>query len=275
MTICDSINVAPLACLARGPESLVNARRHHVYYLLIGVFRGQALRQEVAYASYLNIPAIILPPPRNRSHVASYARIVNECLKNVPYMQFSVRLPIYDPAVFQHRESPSLKSHGDLSSSGASTPSSVATSPPKLVIPSASPPRSLRSSKAPEGELNATWEMWDIIRTVCDYNVRLTLSERKTFNEIPPVLIILSTALDLTPPLPVNAGVLNRWAAEPVQHIFLPASAFIANVKGYPVLPKGTQAFLRQSMIVSPSTASDDISHSTKLAPPNYRLVRR
>ncbi|KIJ67063.1 hypothetical protein HYDPIDRAFT_85533 [Hydnomerulius pinastri MD-312] len=198
---------------------------------------GIALRQEVAYASYLNIPTIILPPPRNRSQVASYARIVNECLKSVPYMQFSVRLPIYDPAVFQPKES--SKTHGDLSFSGASAPSSIPTSPPKIVIPGTSPPGSLRSSKVPEGELNATWEMWDIIRTVCDYNVRLTL-------------MLISTALDLTPPLPANAGVLNRWAAEPVQHIFLPASAFIANTKGYPVLPKGTQAFIRQSMIVSP-----------------------
>ncbi|KIJ12820.1 hypothetical protein PAXINDRAFT_117778 [Paxillus involutus ATCC 200175] len=193
---------------------------------------GVALRQEVAYASYLNIPTVILPPPRNRSHVASYGRIVNDCLKNAPYMQFSVRLPIYDPAVFQPKESPPLKSDGDMNSSGASTSPS---SSPNALIPSSSPPRSLRSSKAPEGELNATWEMWDVIRTLCDYNVRLTLT------------------LDLTPPLPANAGVLNRWAAEPVQHIFLPASAFIANVKGYPVLPKGTQAFIRQSMIHRPT----------------------
>ncbi|KAG9314881.1 protein arginine N-methyltransferase [Chiua virens] len=70
---------------------------------------------------------------------------------------------------------------------------------------------------------------------VCDNNVRLTLT------------------LDLTPPLPANAGVLDRWAAEPVQHIFLPASAFIENVKGYPVLPKGTQALIRQSMIHHPT----------------------
>jgi hypothetical protein len=26
-------------------------------------------------------------------------------------------------------------------------------------------------------QLNATWEMWDVIRTVCDSNARLTLSE--------------------------------------------------------------------------------------------------
>ena len=58
-------------------------------------------------------------------------------------------------------------------------------------------------------------------------------------------------ALDLTPPLPSNLGVLKKWAAEPVQNIFLPASTFIANTKGYPVLPKGTQTFIKDSMVVS------------------------
>lgn len=72
-------------------------------------------------------------------------------------------------------------------------------------------------------------------------------------------VVLMSAALDLTPPLPANTGVLGRWAAEPVHHIFLPASAFIANVKGYPVLPKGTQAFIRQSMIVSPAIVFFDV----------------
>lgn len=61
---------------------------------------------------------------------------------------------------------------------------------------------------------------------------------------------MIDAALDLTPPLPLNLGVLSKWAAEPVQHIFLPASTFIANTKGYPVLPKGTQSFIRDSMTV-------------------------
>jgi protein arginine N-methyltransferase 5 len=64
-------------------------------------------------------------------------------------------------------------------------------------------------------------------------------------------LTLYNLALDLTPPLPSNPGVLSKWAAEPVQHIFLPASTFIANTKGYPVLPKGTQSFIRDSMAVS------------------------
>lgn len=131
----------------------------------------QALRQEVAYASYLNVQTVILPPPRHRSQVASYARAVNECLKSTTFMTFSIRLPIYDPAVFQPKESsiipPSI-------TSTSSTPSAPST--PKIVTPRASTSKSLKAARAPEGEINATWEMWDIIRTLCDYNTRLTLS---------------------------------------------------------------------------------------------------
>lgn len=48
--------------------------------------------------------------------------------------------------------------------------------------------------------------------------------------------------------------------AEPVHHIFLPASTFIANVKGYPVLPKGTQSFLRNSMAHHPIVIMSGVS---------------
>ena len=60
----------------------------------------------------------------------------------------------------------------------------------------------------------------------------------------------LRLALDLSPPLPLAAGVLEKWLAEPTRQIFLPASTFIANAKSYPVLPKGTQSFIRNIMKV-------------------------
>ena len=87
-------------------------------------------------------------------------------------MHFSVRLPIYDPAVVQSKES---SPHGDLSSGGAST---AQASSPRLALSGAFSQKYLKPSKAPENEVNATWEMWDVIRTICDNNVRLTLSER-------------------------------------------------------------------------------------------------
>ncbi len=58
-------------------------------------------------------------------------------------------------------------------------------------------------------------------------------------------------ALDLTPPLPLSSTVLNQWLAEPIRNLWLPASTFLANAKGYPVLPKGTQSFIRDIMKVS------------------------
>ncbi|KAG6895339.1 hypothetical protein C0992_001761 [Termitomyces sp. T32_za158] len=161
-----------------------------------------ALQQELAYASYLNVQSAILPAPRNREHVASYARIVNSCLKNAPYIHLSIRLPIYNPSVLQSD-------------------------------PDAAVARKL--STAPESELDATWEMWDLIRSICDYNPRLTLT------------------LDLSLPLPTTIGVLSKWAAESVRNILLPASTFIANAKGYPVLPKATQSFIRECMIHYPN----------------------
>jgi type II protein arginine methyltransferase len=125
----------------------------------------QALRQEIAYASYLNLQTMILPPPRNRAHIASYARAINSALLSPGYMNFCIRLPIYDPSIFRSVSA-------DRSS--VSWGHGLAIDPPTLAIPKTTS-KVYRSPKAPEGELNATWEMWDIIRSICDYNPRLAL----------------------------------------------------------------------------------------------------
>ena len=68
------------------------------------------------------------------------------------------------------------------------------------------------------------------------------------------MIAYLLPALDLTPLLPSALSVLKQWVAEPTRYIFLPASAFIANAKGYPVLPKGTQSFITDIMKASQCT---------------------
>ncbi|PSR79042.1 hypothetical protein PHLCEN_2v7229 [Hermanssonia centrifuga] len=180
-----------------------------------------ALHQELAYASYLNIHTAILPPPRNRAHAASYARSINAALSLVPYMQLSVRLPIYDPSMIQIDATPP-----NSTSSTPSQPVALDDNHPSI----------------------ATWEMWDVIRSICNYNPRLTLT------------------LDLTPPLPSALEVLNQWIAEPTRYIFVPGSAFLANAKGYPVLPKGTQSFIRDIMKIQPSVilSGTDAGRHTK-----------
>jgi type II protein arginine methyltransferase len=173
--------------------------------------------------------------------VGSYARAINAALVANPYMHFSLRLPIYNPAVFQAKPpaspSPSVPPSPAFTSSTTSSASVLST-----------------VAKAQEEDLNGNWEMWDLIRTICDYHPRLTLS-KYTLSRVPCARVDLDrhaiSALDLTPPLPSGAGILSRWAAEPLRHVFLPASAFIANPKGYPVLPKGAQSFIRDIMKAS------------------------
>jgi len=110
----------------------------------------QALKQELAYANYLNIPAVILPPPRNRQHVGDYARAVNACLHaTTAYLHISIRIPIYDP----RSASPDILIQQN-------TPENV--------------PLSVHA-RAPDGDLSTTWEMWDVIRSICSYSPRLSL----------------------------------------------------------------------------------------------------
>lgn len=117
---------------------------------------SQALKQELSYASYLNLQSVVLPPPRNRQHVADYARAINACLHSTSaYLQISVRMPIYDP---RSNTANSITNSQD----GDNIPLSV-------------------HARAPDGDLSSTWEMWDVIRTICGYNPRLSLS-RYTLN---------------------------------------------------------------------------------------------
>lgn len=203
----------------------------------------RALIQELTYASYLSITHAILPPPRTRTGIVHYARSIAHCLSSIPSMYLSVQLPPYDPTIFSTAK---LAHLGEVSHSrtsvvaGHSGGDVMEPSTPKVVVSGES--ASTMSQERPSNDLDATWELWDVIRSVCDFNVRLSL------------------ALDLALPLPSVLGSLAKWTAEPVSYMFLPASAFLANNKGYPVLPKVTQAFLRNSMTHQPTIILSGVS---------------
>ncbi|KAK4058306.1 hypothetical protein OIO90_000463 [Microbotryomycetes sp. JL221] len=162
-----------------------------------------ALRQEVVYASYLSLTTIVLPPPRleNREFLTDYARAINGALASSWHINISVRLPIAEYTEAQLANRPG-------------TPAQA-------------------SSSSVEDHCE-TWEAWNIIRQICGYSPRLSLT------------------LDLGNPLPANVS-LGRWSAEPVKQIFLPCSSFIPNAKGYPVLSKSMQGFLTSLFKFNPT----------------------
>ena len=73
---------------------------------------------------------------------------------------------------------------------------------------------------------------WNTFRTLCDSNKRI------------------SVALEITADLP-SEDVLQRWLAEPVKAVIMSTSLFLTNKKGYPVLSKMHQSFLRSLFKVS------------------------
>ncbi|XP_041376377.1 protein arginine N-methyltransferase 5-like isoform X2 [Gigantopelta aegis] len=75
--------------------------------------------------------------------------------------------------------------------------------------------------------LEDTWEWWHLFRTLCDNNKRL------------------GVALELSADMP-SEGILERWLSEPVKAVILSTNLFLTNKKGYPVLSKGHQSFIRQ-----------------------------
>ncbi|WVR05771.1 hypothetical protein IAU60_002796 [Kwoniella sp. DSM 27419] len=236
-----------------------------------------ALRAELAQALYLSLPVLVLPAPQlvNRAYLPSYARAISNLLQMggpSAFTHIAIKIPISDPvelitqgpapgtgapAPAAAAVSTSASTTGSLGANKHKRVSSLSTRPASMhqaqlnqlvaqagsaagpsapghqnqglrIASAASSTISARSNGvAATGDPSSTWEMWDCIRTMCGYHPRL------------------SVALDLSNPLPPSVGALARWTAEPVKLISLPAGSFIPNAKGYPVLSKACQAFLR------------------------------
>ncbi|CCH42201.1 hypothetical protein BN7_1745 [Wickerhamomyces ciferrii] len=108
----------------------------------------------------------------------------------------------------------------------------------------------------------STWDMWNSIRTSCDYNQRLKIS-----------LAIPKSGI------PIN--VVERWFAEPVSILLMSSSIFILNNKGYPVLSKTIQTLLHHFHIKKPlyllhglEKVPEEVDSSSYMKYINYILVR-
>ncbi|KAJ3126682.1 Protein arginine N-methyltransferase 5 [Nowakowskiella sp. JEL0407] len=88
-------------------------------------------------------------------------------------------------------------------------------------------------------EQENSWVKYNQIRTLCDHTPRLLI------------------ALQFPEELPDDVDdQVQRWFAEPVKYIILPASLFLTNAKGFPVLSKKMQGIINPQFII--------LSHSIK-----------
>ncbi|RLN51899.1 hypothetical protein BBJ29_009646 [Phytophthora kernoviae] len=110
----------------------------------------KVFKQEVAWASHLSVPAVMLPAPRHAHSSANYSRVLNQSLTQAQYLQFWVRIPLTS------RESSSAKA--------------------PMEIDSVEGPRAAAMMETDiDGDeaLTDPWEAWDALRTRCEYHPKL------------------------------------------------------------------------------------------------------
>lgn len=131
---------------------------------LIANISRQVLTMEVAYAAFCGVGNIIIQGPRYYSNSSSdtdgilqYSRAIQEALTVGSYVQMAIHLPMH------HHEEPHLKENvGDL----APFAREDFLNEPLVEV---------------EHELFGSWDAWNVIRTVCKYNSRLSVGK------IPPI----------------------------------------------------------------------------------------
>lgn len=97
-----------------------------------------------------------------------------------------------------------------------------------------------------EDESLSTWEIWDTIRSIANYHPRLHV------------------ALELPAKLP-SYTTQQRWTCEDIRQVFISASIFLVNNKGYPVLPKAHQLYLQAACRYGPSLILQDVDRHQRL----------
>lgn len=126
---------------------------------LIANISRQVLNIEIAYASFCGVGNIIIPGPRsyssglsNNDGLIQYARAIQEALTIGSYIQMAIHIPIYGNDEVKEMI-------GDLR-------------------PYARDFKSTEKAKANrEVDLYETWDAWNLIRSVCKYNSRLSVGK--------------------------------------------------------------------------------------------------
>lgn len=95
--------------------------------------------------------------------------------------------------------------------------------------------------RVPPSDYLSIWDVWNTIRTINNY---------------PPNL---SVVLQVPPKCNFPPVVASRWYAEPVKMLMISSAIFVGNARGYPVLPKVTQALLFKFFSKNPFLIISDV----------------
>lgn len=222
----------------------------------------QVLTQEVAYAAFCGVNNVIIRAPSwGACNLPEYARAIANILSIGPYLQIHISLPM-----------DALDETNDVEDQ-------VSLAGRVRNIFTSQDDEDEEADESEDLDILTSWDAWDLIRSTCKYNGRLSVGTLTTLSFsyfillscIPlkkefPVLpgaswketmslrascycpdIRRCTALTIPKQLP-PPSIQSRWFSEPLRILNIPASTFVPNPKGYPVLSKPTQLLLTRYM---------------------------
>jgi len=142
----------------------------------------QVFNQEIAYAAFCGLSNIIVPGPAGshkgklrETDVAQYARTIASALSIGPYYQLHISLPMHQ--LDETNQEPKMKSLA----SRARVPRTKSSSEESL-----------------EESWLAPWEAWDLIRSVCKYDTRLSVGMHTILRSL--VLLTFVSLTDIQQP---------------------------------------------------------------------------
>nr|POE72443.1 protein arginine n-methyltransferase skb1 [Quercus suber] len=182
---------------------------------LIACISRQVFSLEVAYAAFCGIGNVLLPGPllANGSDTTQFARAIKEALSLSPFIQVHILMPM----------SGDLEQDLDVRDVHLCE---LVREQYLVVDTERDGGKEEEESKDSEDEF-ANWEAWDVIRTMCNYNTRLSI------------------ALELPRQLPAT-NLQSRWYSEAVRILSIPRTSFLRNANGHPVLSKSHQEYITQ-----------------------------
>lgn len=176
---------------------------------------SQILQLEVAYASFCGTGNIILPSPRlhhGKLHgegVTQYAYAVQEALKIAQHIQLSIMLPMMDaPNKDGDEVEGSLAKETRAKYMGLSDGQKdpmESTRETLSEIDQNGDGASLRRKKSARVDFFGTWDAWNVIRTLCNYNARLFVGKNRHTSPL------LSLASFLRSFVNCRLSELSRW----------------------------------------------------------------
>ncbi|KAI9914729.1 hypothetical protein PsorP6_007272 [Peronosclerospora sorghi] len=112
----------------------------------------KVFKQEVAWASHLSVPAVMLPTPRYVHNSSNYARVVNQSLAQAQYLQYWVRIPLT-----VRKMSSATTAMEEDAEAGLRAASMMET------------------DEDDDEVVTDPWEIWDSLRTRCEYHPKLSV----------------------------------------------------------------------------------------------------